>query len=45
MIISLVVKDTPLEILYDYNDVLLRKQMSIEKEIENESNYMIEKVA
>lgn len=45
MIISLVVKGTPLEILYDYNDVLLRRKESIEKEIENENNYMLEKVA
>ena len=39
MIISMVVKYNPLEILYDYEDVLERREKSIKKEIEENSCY------
>ena len=39
LIISLVVKYNPLEILYDYDDVLDRREKSIKKEIEENSCY------
>lgn len=42
MIISLVIKYNNLEILYDYEDVLDRKQKSIEREIEEKSCYEIQ---
>ena len=42
MIISLVIKYNNLEILYDYEDVLERKQKSIEREIEEKSCYEIQ---
>lgn len=42
MIISLVIKYNSLEILYDYEDVLDRKQKSIEREIEEKSCYEIQ---
>lgn len=41
LIISLVVKYNPLEILYDYEDVLDRKEKSIKHEIEERSCYEI----
>lgn len=45
MIISLVIKYNPLEILYDYSDVLDRKKKSIEKEFEERSDYIMDKAA
>ena len=45
MIISLVIKYNGLEILYDYEDVLDRKQKSIEREIEEKSCYEIQVAA
>ena len=39
LIISLVVKYNPLEILYDYDDVLDRREKSIKREIEENSCY------
>lgn len=41
LIISLVIKYNKLEILYDYNDVLDRKEKSIKKEIEEKSCYEV----
>lgn len=41
LIISLVVKYNPLEILYDYDNVLDRKEKSIRREIEENSSYEI----
>ena len=41
LIISLVIKYNKLEILYDYNDVLDRKEKSIQKEIEEKSCYEV----
>ena len=41
LIISLVIKYNKLEILYDYEDVLERKEISIKKEIEERSCYEI----
>lgn len=41
LIISLVIKYNKLEILYDYEDVLIRRQKSIKKEIEEKSCYEI----
>jgi len=45
IIISLVIKYNPLEILYDYSDVLQRRKKSIEREIEEKSSYVIELAA
>ena len=45
MIISLVIKYNPLEILYDYSDVLDRKKKSIDKEFIEKENYKMDKVA
>lgn len=45
MIISQVIKYNKLEILYDYNEVLERKEKSIQKEIEEKSCYELELVA
>lgn len=45
MIISLVIKYNPLEILYDYEDVLDRKKKSVEREIEESSSFIIEQAA
>ena len=42
MIISLVIKHNPLEILYDYDEVLDRKQKSVEREIAESSKYIID---
>ena len=44
MIISLVIKYNPLEILYDYSDVLDRRKTSVERELEENSDF-ITKVA
>lgn len=41
LIISLVIKYNKLEILYDYEDVLDRKEKSIKQEIEERSCYEI----
>lgn len=41
IIVSLVIKYNKLEILYDYNDVLDRKEKSIKREIEENSCYEI----
>ena len=41
MIISLVIKHNPLEILDDYDEVLDRKQKSVEREIAESSKYII----
>lgn len=40
MVISIVIKYNPLEILYDYQDVLDRKKKSLEKEIAEKSKYL-----
>lgn len=40
MVISLVIKYNPLEILYDYEDVLDRRKKSIEREIEENDDYL-----
>ena len=45
LIISYVIKYNKLEILYDYNDVLERKEQSIKREIEEKSCYEIPLVA
>lgn len=45
MIVSLVIKYNPLEILYDYTDVLERKKKSLDREIEEKSNFVIAQVA
>lgn len=45
MIISFVIKYNKLEILYDYEDVLDRKQKSIEREIEERSGFANELAA
>lgn len=45
LIISLVIKYNNLEILYDYNDVLDRKEKSIKKEIEESSVYEMQLAA
>lgn len=45
MIISLVIKDNPLEILYDYAEVLNRKEVSIKKELQDDCNYILKQVA
>ena len=42
MIISLVIKHNPLEILDDYDEVLDRKQKSVEREIAESSKYIID---
>ena len=42
MIISLVIKNNPLEILDDYDEVLDRKQKSVEREIAESSKYIID---
>ena len=44
IIISFVIKYNQLEILYDYEDVLDRRKKSINKEIEENNNYL-QKVA
>ncbi len=45
MVVSLVIKYSPLEILYDYLDVLDRKRKSIEREMKEESSSFIEQAA
>lgn len=45
MVISLVIKYNPLEILYDYSDVLDRKRKSIEREIEEKSSLFVNQAA
>ena len=45
MIISLVIKHNPLEILYDYIEVLDRKKKSIDREFEEKESYVMDKVA
>ena len=41
LIISLVIKYNKLEVLYDYEEVLERKEKSIRKEIEEKSSYEV----
>lgn len=45
MVISLVIKYNPLEILYDYSDVLERKRKSIEREIKERGSLFIQQAA
>ncbi len=45
MIISLVIKYNPLEILYDYSDVLDRRKKSVEREIRENSSFVIQQAA
>lgn len=45
MVISLVIKYNPLEILYDYLDVLDRKQKSIEREFQERSDFVVQQAA
>lgn len=45
MVISLVIKYNPLEILYDYLDVLDRKQKSIEREFQERSGFVVQQTA
>ncbi len=45
MIISLVIKYNPLEILYDYSEVLNRKRKSIDKEFIERSDYIMDNAA
>lgn len=45
MVISLVIKYNPLEILYDYLDVLDRKQKSIEREFQERSGFVVQQAA
>ena len=45
MIISLVIKYNPLEILYDYSEVLDRKKNSIDREFIERKDYIIDKAA
>ena len=45
MVISLVIKYNPLEILYDYSDVLDRKKKSIEREVEENSSFVVQQAA
>ena len=41
LIVSMVIKYNPLEILYDYDEVLKRKHKSIEKEIQEKESYLL----
>lgn len=45
MVISLVIKYNPLEILYDYSEVLDRKKKSIEREYEEKEEYVLPQAA
>ena len=45
MIISLVIKYNPLEILYDYSEVLERKKKSIDREFIERKDYIMDKAA
>lgn len=45
MVISLVIKYNPLEILYDYSEVLERKRKSVEREIKERSGLFIQQAA
>lgn len=45
MVISIVIKYNPLEILYDYSDVLDRKKKSIEREVEENSSFVVQQAA
>ena len=45
MIISLVIKYNPLEILYDYSEVLDRKKNSIDREFTERKDYIMDKAA
>ena len=45
MVISLVIKYNPLEILYDYSDVLDWKKKSIEREVEENSSFVVQQAA
>ena len=45
MIISLVIKYNPLEILYDYSEVLDRKKKSIDREFIERKDYIMDKAA
>lgn len=45
MIISVVIKYNPLEILYDYSEVLDRKKQSLERELFEKDDFIIEKAA
>ena len=45
MIISVVIKYNPLEILYDYSEVLDRKKESLERELFEKDDFIIEKAA
>lgn len=45
MIISLVIKYNPLEILYDYSDVLDRRKKSVEREMNENSSFVMQQAA
>lgn len=45
MVISIVIKYNPLEILYDYSDVLDRKKKSIEREVKENSSFVVQQAA
>lgn len=45
MIISLVIKYNSLEILYDYSDVLVRRKKSVEREMNENSSFVMQQVA
>lgn len=45
MVISLVIKYNPLEILYDYSEVLDRKKKSIEREYEEKEEFVLPQAA
>ena len=45
MIVSLVIKYNPLEILYDYSDVLDRKKKSVDREIAESSSFVVAQAA
>ena len=45
MFISLVMKYNPLEILYDYSEVLERKKKSIEREYEEKDEFVLSEAA
>ena len=45
MLISLVMKYNPLEIIYDYSEVLERKKKSVEREYEEKDEFVLSKAA
>ena len=45
IIVSLVIKYNPLEVLYDYSEVLARKKASIERESKEKEEFIIEQAA